>query len=193
MYSQPHTYVRSTAGNTSEFSVAVGLHQGSDLSPYLFLLIMDALTSEMQEEAPWCMLFAHDIVLVGEEGAEIQSRLAIWQLRLESGGLKISNSKTEYMLYINDIHDFGGLSGSAAISSPLPICSNFRYLGSLLQSNGELDRTIKHRINSGWMKWRQVTATTCDSRVTLKLKGKIYKTMTSYFIWIGVLAYKGDG
>ncbi|XP_059061328.1 uncharacterized protein LOC131854214 [Achroia grisella] len=114
---------------------------------------MDALTSEIQEEAPWCMLFADDIVLVGEEGAEIQSRLAIWQQKLESGGLKISNSKTEYMFC-----DFGGLSGSAAISLngvPLPICSDFRYLGSLLQSNGELDRTIKHRINSGWMKWRQ--------------------------------------
>ncbi|XP_059048225.1 uncharacterized protein LOC131843570 [Achroia grisella] len=132
---------------------------------------MDALTSEIQEEAPWCLLFADDIVLVGEEEAGIQSRLVMWQQKLESAGLKISVSKMEYMFC-----DFGGLSGSAAISlngAPLPICSDFRYLGSLLQSNGELDRTIKHRINAGWMKWWQVTATTCDSHVSLKLKGKI--------------------
>nr|XP_026496200.1 uncharacterized protein LOC113400766 [Vanessa tameamea] len=78
------TYVRSFAGNTDQFSVAVGLHQGSALSPYLFLLIMDALTVYIQEEAPWCMLFADDIVLVGEDGLEIQSRLDDWQQKLEN-------------------------------------------------------------------------------------------------------------
>ncbi|XP_046971133.1 uncharacterized protein LOC124538205, partial [Vanessa cardui] len=51
------------------------------------------------------------------------------------------------------------------------------YLGSLIQGDGEIDRTVKHRINTGWMKWRQVTGTICDPRIPLKLKGKIYKTM----------------
>ncbi|KAA5552181.1 reverse transcriptase family protein, partial [Pseudomonas aeruginosa] len=72
MYGRARTYVRSAAGDSDEFSVAVGLHQGSALSPYLFILILDALPSDIQEEAPWCMLFADDIVLVGEEGPEIQ-------------------------------------------------------------------------------------------------------------------------
>ncbi|XP_063895323.1 LINE-1 retrotransposable element ORF2 protein [Helicoverpa armigera] len=88
MYMQSCTYVRSSAGNTDQFSVAVGLHQGSALSPYLSLLIMDALTADIQEEAPWCMLFADDIVLVSEDGPEIQSRLGSWQQRLENVGLK---------------------------------------------------------------------------------------------------------
>lgn len=63
------TYVCS-AGDTNEFSVVVGLPQGSFLSPYLFILIMYALTTDIQEEAPWCMLFANEIVLVGEERPE---------------------------------------------------------------------------------------------------------------------------
>ena len=79
MYDRASTYVRSTAGETDQFNVAVGLHQGSALSPYLFLLVMDALTSDIQEEAPWCMLFADDIVLVGEDELEVQSRLEKWQ------------------------------------------------------------------------------------------------------------------
>ncbi|KAJ8724185.1 hypothetical protein PYW07_008165 [Mythimna separata] len=57
----------------------------------------------------------------------------------------------------------------------MPICSDFRYLGSLVQGNGEVDWDIKHRINGGWMKWRPVKGTTCDPRMLLKLKGKIYK------------------
>nr|XP_026499447.1 uncharacterized protein LOC113403194 [Vanessa tameamea] len=87
------TYVRSSAGNTDQFSVAVGLHQGSALSPYLFLLIMDALTADIQEEASWCMLFANDIVLISEDGPEIQSRLEDWQQKLENrNGTALSHS-----------------------------------------------------------------------------------------------------
>ncbi|XP_064074433.1 uncharacterized protein LOC135193915 [Vanessa tameamea] len=175
MYRGSCTYVRLSAGNTEQFSVAVGLHQGSALSPYLFLLIMDALKANIQEEAPWCMLFANDIVLIGEDGLEIQSRLEDWQQKLENVGLKISRTKTEYMFC-----DFGGLSGLEAIALDgvaLPVCSDFRYLGSLIQDDGKIDRTVKHRINTGWMKWRQVTGTICEPRIPLKLKGKIYKTM----------------
>ncbi|CAK1589588.1 unnamed protein product [Parnassius mnemosyne] len=151
MYRASRTCVRSAAGTTGSIDVAVGLHQGSALSPYLFLLIMDALTSDLQDEAPWCMLFADDIVLVGEEGIEVQSRLTGWQRRLESVGLKISRSKTEYLCC-----DFGGLSSPVPMSldgAILPICSDVKYLGSLIQGDGGIDRAVQHRINAGWMKW----------------------------------------
>ncbi|CAK1583095.1 unnamed protein product [Parnassius mnemosyne] len=149
MYRASRTCVRSAAGTTGSIDVAVGLHQGSALSPYLFLLIMDALTSDLQDEAPWCMLFADDIVLVGEEGIEVQSRLTGWQRRLESVGLKISRSKTEYLCC-----DFGGLSSPVPMSldgAILPICSDVKYLGSLIQGDGGIDRAVQHRINAGWM------------------------------------------
>ncbi|XP_046968859.1 uncharacterized protein LOC124536372 [Vanessa cardui] len=90
MYRGSCTYVRSLAGNTDRFNVAVDLHQGSALSPYLFLLIMDALTADIQEEAAWCKLFADYVVLIGEDGSEIQSRLGDWQRKLENVGLLVS-------------------------------------------------------------------------------------------------------
>jgi hypothetical protein len=183
MYDRCCTRVRSAAGTTDRFSVTVGLHQGSALSPYLFLLVMDALSSDIQEEAPWCMLFADDIVLVGEEGPEVQSRLELWRRKLENVGLKISRSKTEHMFC-----DFGGLSNFAPVELDgitLPVCSDFRYLGSLLQCNGDIDRDVKNRISAGWMKWRQVTGTICDARMPLRLKGKIYKTIIRPVVMYG--------
>ena len=39
-----NTVVRSAAGESNSFGVEVGLHQGSVLSPYMFLLITDVLT-----------------------------------------------------------------------------------------------------------------------------------------------------
>ncbi|XP_045764478.1 uncharacterized protein LOC123866821, partial [Maniola jurtina] len=175
MYRRASTRVRSEAGVTDKFNVEVGLHQGSALSPYLFVLVMDALTSNIQEQAPWCMLFADDIVLVGEDAADVQSRLRRWQEKLESVGLRISRTKTEHLFC-----DFGGPSSFSDIcldGVTLPVCSNFRYLGSLFQSDGSIDRDVNNRMNAGWMKWRQVSGVICDPKMPLKLKGKIYKTV----------------
>jgi hypothetical protein len=51
---------------TNDFPINVGLHQGSALSPYLFSLVMDEVTRDIQGGIPWCMLFADDVVLVDE-------------------------------------------------------------------------------------------------------------------------------
>jgi hypothetical protein len=175
MYRDARTQVRTEAGITDQFSVAVGLHQGSALSPYLFLLVMDALTSNIQERAPWCMLFADDIVLVGKDEHAVQSRLEEWRKRLESVGLRISRSKTEHLFCA--FGDPSSFSHIALDGVPPSTCSDFRYLGSLIQNDGEIDRDVKNRMNAGWMKWWQVSGTTCGRRMPLKLKGKIYKTI----------------
>lgn len=49
-----------------QYILRVGLHQGSTLSPYLFVLVMDEITRNVQNEVPWCMLFADDNVLIDE-------------------------------------------------------------------------------------------------------------------------------
>jgi hypothetical protein len=48
-------------------------------------------------------------------------------------------------------------------------------LGSMLQTNGDIDEDVSHRIKTGWLKWRQ--AVLCDPRVPLKLKDKFYRTV----------------
>ena len=65
MYDGVRTRVRTLAGDTDDFSIDIGLHLGSVLSPFLFTVVME-LTKEIQDEVPWCMLFADDIVLIGE-------------------------------------------------------------------------------------------------------------------------------
>ncbi|KAK3571395.1 hypothetical protein QTP86_010707 [Hemibagrus guttatus] len=43
MYERSRTVVRCAVGQTEEFNVEVGLHQGSALSPFLFAIVMDQL------------------------------------------------------------------------------------------------------------------------------------------------------
>ena len=66
MYDRVVTSIKTTGGETKEFPITIGLHQGSALSPYLFALVIDEITRQIQDEVPWCMLFADDIVLLDE-------------------------------------------------------------------------------------------------------------------------------
>ncbi|KAK3575358.1 hypothetical protein QTP86_025513 [Hemibagrus guttatus] len=48
MYERSSTVVRCAVGQTEEFKVEVGLHQGSALSPFLFAIVMDQLLEELR-------------------------------------------------------------------------------------------------------------------------------------------------
>ena len=94
MYKDVTTFVRTCDDNTTDFPINIGLHQGSALSPYLFALVMDELTRDIQGEIPWCMLFADDVVLVDKSRAEVNRKLELWRRTLESKGFRLSRTKS---------------------------------------------------------------------------------------------------
>ena len=55
--------------------------------------------------------------------------------------------------------------------------SEYKYLGSVMQEDGEIDREVSSRIQAGWVKWRAASGVLCDRRVPMKLKGKFYGTV----------------
>ncbi|KAM2205475.1 hypothetical protein ACFX1S_024966 [Malus domestica] len=57
----------------------------------------------------------------------------------------------------------------------IPKSDRFRYLGSILQKNGEFDRDLNHRIQAGWIKWKNTSGVLCDRCRPLKLKRKFYR------------------
>ena len=50
--------VKMSDGNSDSFEVKVGLHQGSVLSPLLFVIVMDMVSKELREGLPWELLYA---------------------------------------------------------------------------------------------------------------------------------------
>ncbi|KAI0489432.1 hypothetical protein KFK09_029275 [Dendrobium nobile] len=135
---------------------------------------MDVLTRHLQEDVPWCMLFADDILLVDKTREGVEGKLELWRSTLESKGFRLSRSKTEYMEC-----NFSSNRPSEGIvtlgDQVINKSTRFRYLGSIVQSDGEIDGDIINRIQVGWLKWRNASGLLCDRNVPLKLKGKFYK------------------
>ena len=173
MYESCKTVVRCAVGVTEDFKVEVGLHQGSALSPFLFALVMDRLTDEVRQEAPWTMMFADDIVICGENREQVEENLERWRYALESRGMKVSRSKTEYMC-VNERDPSGTVRLQGAEVKKV---QDFKYLGSTVQSNGECGKEVKRRVQAGWNGWRKVSGVLCDRRVSARMKGKVFKTV----------------
>ena len=93
MYEDCQIQVTTREGNTEYFNVKVGLHQGSAISPLLFIIIMDVLASEIDTEPPWAMLFADDLVLCETSKAAVERELKIWRDQFERHGLESQPDK----------------------------------------------------------------------------------------------------
>ncbi|KAI5748378.1 hypothetical protein M8J77_024911 [Diaphorina citri] len=157
MYEDAVTKVRSSVGVTEEIPVQVGLHQGSALSPYLFDLIMDVLTEDVRKKAPWCMMFADDIVLCEESVEDMERELERWKNALERRGLKINRTKTVQLNFGMDTERRLHLVGVE-----LNVVDKFKCLGSVVNKEGELDCEIAHRVSAAWMNWKKMTGVLCD-------------------------------
>ncbi|KAK3513513.1 hypothetical protein QTP70_015480, partial [Hemibagrus guttatus] len=139
MHERSRTVVRCAVGQTEEFKVEVGLHQGSALSPFLFAIVMDQLSGEVRQKSPWTMMFADDIVICSESREQVEENLERWRFALERRGMKVSRSKTEYMC----VNEREGSGTVRLQGEEVKKVQEFKYLGSTVQSNGECGKDVK--------------------------------------------------
>ena len=135
---------------------------------------MDELTRGIQDELSWNMLFPDDIVLIDETRQGVNDKLERWRHYLESRGFRVSRSKTEYLhCYFSGRVD---AMGEVTLDErPIPKVDKFKYLGSIIQQNRDIDEDINHRIKVGWQKWKHSSVVLCDKRVSRGLKSKVYR------------------
>ena len=75
-----------------------------------------------------------------------------WRETLEARGFRLSRSKTEYLQCRFSAGEDGIASEVAVEDAVIPRVERFRYLGSIIQENGEIDEDINHRIKVRWQK-----------------------------------------
>ena len=97
MYQGATTRVKSKRGISEHFEVGIGFHQGSALSPFLFIMLIDALSQDVRTELTWELLYADDLAMIATTCTDTQNRLGSWQKVLRGNGLKINVAKTEHL------------------------------------------------------------------------------------------------
>ena len=74
LYTGAITVVRTVYSDRNCFEVKVGLHQGSALSPVLFVIVMEALSKVFRLALPW-ELYPDDLVEIAETENDLIKRL----------------------------------------------------------------------------------------------------------------------
>ena len=41
----------------------------------------------------------------------------------------------------------------------------FKYLGSIIMENGDLEEEVTHRVQVGWINWKKVSGVLCDRKI----------------------------
>ncbi|KAK3540074.1 hypothetical protein QTP70_025389, partial [Hemibagrus guttatus] len=181
MYERSRTVVRCAVGQTEEFNVEVGLHQGSALSPLLFAIVMDQLSEEVRQESPWTMMFADDIVICSESREQVEENLERWRFVLERRGMKVSGSKTEYMC----VNEREGSGTVRLQGEEVKKVQEFKYLGSTVQSNGECGKEqVVRMVLSGLRLSRQQLKRLEGHRYSSEGKSLLEPFMQPFWCWL---------
>ena len=97
MYEDATTRVKLNGRESKGFGVKVGVHQGSVLSPLLFIIVLEALSREFREGLPMELLYADDLVLMAETEELLVEKIRRWKAGMEEKGLRVNMGKTKVM------------------------------------------------------------------------------------------------
>ena len=172
IYRDATSHVQTAAGESEDFQIKAGVHQGSVLSPLLFITVVDTIVRNFIRQPPWAVMYADDVILMARSRNELEADVQKWKSELELHGLKINVAKTEYM-------ELGAQTpGTIQIEdAPIKKTTTFKYLGSRICADGTIQEEIAARINAAWLKWKSLTGVMCDRRMPRKLKSQLYRSV----------------
>jgi len=98
MYTGAKTVVRTVYGHSSGFEVKVSMHEGSALSPLLFVIVMESISREFRVALPWELLYADDLVVIAKTEEDLINRLNEWKNNVENRGMRENMNKTKVMI-----------------------------------------------------------------------------------------------
>ena len=153
MYSNITATVRACNSYSQYFDCVIGLKQGEVMSPLLFSMFIEDLELFLQDDIRCglslddmifvLMLYADDMVILGNSASDLQQRLDLLQLYCNKWGLTVNADKSKIVVFRkkgclrNDEFWFYG-------STSLEIVNDFNYLGVVFNFTGSFVLNIEY-------------------------------------------------
>ncbi|XP_070006486.1 uncharacterized protein [Nicotiana sylvestris] len=126
------------------------------------------------------------------DGAKTRVRtmgVLIDETRGSVGKFKMRGTKTEYLeCKFSDVTEETD-SDVKLNSQVIPKKGSFKYLGSIIQGNREIDKDVTHHIGAGWMKWRLASGVLYGKKVPLELKGCWHCLLDIYGCYCSIASF----
>ena len=169
-YEQTNGRVIIGAGMSEQFSVNIGLRQGSALSPLLFIVVMELISRKVSmKDTSRKLLYADDLAIVAEDKEELNESLEEWKEAFKQHGLRVNLEKTEVLSIAAHREELNiKLEGRMIRQN-----NSFIYLGGAVSSDGRSETEVRRRVQAGANAWRQVEGVMSDRHISKKLKGKV--------------------
>ena len=153
MYANCALCVRAHDGVGESFSAELGVKQGDPLSPLLFGLYVDRITSFLSRRLPEsgvrvggsllaCLLYADDLVLLAHDTQTLQHLLDALSLFCQATRLTVNIAKTVYMVFHKQYMRVPNI-GVTYNGVSLEQVQTFVYLGVIFHSKGHKDGAKK--------------------------------------------------
>lgn len=157
-------YIHSKArvridGQTTEiFDTKRGVRQGCIMSPFLFIMIMDYVTSKCLHKfnevnlGMWrlqpvrinLLSYADDLVIFGKNQETLQNNLNILNQELINVGMHINENKTKTMIISRKRKEHNLTLNNKTVEQ----VNIFKYLGAYFTEDGKIQEEIRNRIKN---------------------------------------------
>ena len=98
MYKEVRSRVRVSHEYSNSFDVRIGVHQGSVLSPLLFVIVLEALSTEFRTSCPWEILHADGLIVSAQSMDELLMKLRTWRSEMAKKELRVNMDKTKLIV-----------------------------------------------------------------------------------------------
>lgn len=186
MYRNNTNIVRTNNEESREFVTEIRVKQGCVLSPLLFSIVLDEAIKNAKKKMKtlklgyWQMeqteinelMFADDMAIVSDSEKNLQHNLEVLEKELQKINLKINIVKTKSMVVSreNKTHSIK-LQGKQ-----IEQVESFKYLGSIIQNNGKIDKEINDRMGKTGRIYNMMKTTFLGKKeVPRKIKTKVVK------------------
>ena len=174
--------VRHVGQQSEWFQVKSGVRQGCVISPLLFLVVIDWVMKSATADKPrgikWTGFshlededFADDIALLSHSRQHMQEKTSRIESYAGQVGLKINTSKTKIMRMNTKARTDITVNGN-----PLENVDEFKYLGSMLTTDNNIEKEISTRIAMASAAFNKMSQIWKSQEYSVPTKLKLYKS-----------------